>query len=95
MKIIWTEPAVSDLEAIHTFIARDSTAYANAFISEIIGAVQRLEKFPLAGRVVPEINNEDIRELIVGNYRVVYNVTRSTIGILTILHGAKNFQNPP
>ncbi len=93
MKIIWTEPAVSDLEAIHTFISRDSTTYANTVVSEIINTVQQLEKFPLIGRIVPEINDEEIRELMVGHYRIIHDVSKSIVRALTILHGARYFRN--
>jgi len=92
MKIVWTETAVADLEAIHSFIARDSEYYASVFISEILNAVTKLENFPRSGRMVPEVNDNDIRELILGNYRLIYQIEKSQIQILTVLHGAGNMQ---
>lgn len=93
MKIIWTEPAIADLEAIKTYIARDSEIYANAVILEIFEATERLETFPRSGRIVPEFNESDTREVIVGNYRVIYDISGESVRILTVLHGARQF--PP
>ena len=93
MKIVWTEPAVADLEAIHSYIARDSDIYANATILRVLESVEKLEQYPLSGRVVPEIGDENLRELIVGNYRVIYEVGSSAVTIQTVLHGARAF--PP
>ena len=68
MKIVWSEPAVTDLDAIRTYIARDSETYAEAVILEIFEATDRLERFPESGRVVPELGDPTTREIIVGNY---------------------------
>jgi len=66
MKLVWTEPAVADLQAIHDYISRDSEVYAAHFIETIIESAERLPQFPKLGRVVPEDGAESIRELIVG-----------------------------
>jgi plasmid stabilization system protein ParE len=60
-------------------------------VQEIFDAVDRLETFPLSGRVVPELNDDNTREVIVGSYRVIYDVSEETIRILSVLHGARNF----
>ena len=93
MKIVWTEPAVTDLEAIRTYIARDAETYANAVIFDIFEATDRLERFPESGRVVPELDDSQTREIIVGNYRVIYDISGDVVRILTVLHGARQF--PP
>ncbi|VAX36440.1 hypothetical protein MNBD_UNCLBAC01-483 [hydrothermal vent metagenome] len=92
IKIIWTEPAISDLEKIRSYIAQDSEVYAAALILELFQSVDQLEHFPQSGRIVPELNQEDTREVIVGNYRVIYDFIDLKIRILGILHGAQNFQ---
>ena len=71
-KIIWTEIAIEDLKLIHEYISKDSKSYADRCIEKIINRVTQLENFPKAGRVVPEFASEVIRELIEGNYRIVY-----------------------
>ena len=93
-KIVWTEPAVADLDSIYTYIAHDAEIYADAQIQAIFEAVDRLERFPQSGREVPEIGEETMRELIVGSFRVIYHVAADTVRILTVLHAAQQFQSP-
>jgi plasmid stabilization system protein ParE len=85
MKIVWSAPAVTDLDAIRTYIARDSETYADALILEIFEAADRLERFPESGRVVPELNDPTTREIIVGSYRVMYDITGDAVRILGVL----------
>jgi len=68
--------------------------YADSVLTEIFDAVDRLARFPQSGRVVPEMNNENTREIIVGNYRVIYDTGGDTVHILSVLHGAQLFPNP-
>ncbi len=88
-EVRWTPQAATDLEAITEFIARDSPQSASLFAINIINAVERLEDFPELGRLVPEKNDPQIRELLLGNYRIVYRVRRRTAEILTIHHAAR------
>jgi plasmid stabilization system protein ParE len=60
--IVWTEPAVCDLDSIHAYIARDTEVYADAVVTEIFGAVDHLARFPQSGRVVPEVDNMRTQE---------------------------------
>ena len=94
-RIVWTEPAVADMEAIRAYIARDNEVYADAVVLRILESVERLERYPLSGRVVPELGDENLRELIVGNYRVMYEVSGSAVTIETVLHGARAFPPDP
>ena len=89
MNIIWTEPAAADLDSIYSFIASDSEYYARSFISKIGDSVRQLERFPQSGRIVPELSDEKICELIIRNYRIIYEIHESAIRILTILHAAR------
>jgi len=91
MNLCWTEPAVGDLHAIYDYISHDSQTYADAVIADIFDATDLLVSFPLSGRMVPEIEDKQTRELIVGHYRIIYDVQKSTIRILTVLHGARKF----
>ena len=72
-KIRWTVGARRDLYEIVTHIAEDSPAYAINFAERITLAIDRLEAFPQLGRIVPEYQDANVRELIVGNYRIVYS----------------------
>lgn len=90
MKIEWTEPALSDLESIRDYIKKDSEYYATRFVERIIKAVETLEKFPEMGRSVPEAEEENIREILFHNYRIMYRAETKRILILAILHGARD-----
>ncbi len=75
-RIIWSEEAWSDLESIIEYISKDSEYYAVNFVNKIIDTVEILEIFPEAGRIVPEYNNPQLREIIYKNYRIVYKVSK-------------------
>ncbi len=90
MKIIWTEPAIEDLEAIRDYIARDSEVYAASFIERIITAVEILVDLPEIGRMVPETDQPGIRELIFHEYRIIYRVQQNAVQILTVIHGSRD-----
>ncbi len=68
--------------------------YADAVVIEIFDAVDRLARFPRSGRVVPEMDDENIREVIVGSYRVIYDVNEEAVRILSVIHGAQRFSKP-
>jgi len=90
MRIEWTQPALLDLENIRDYIGRDSEYYATRFIEKIIEAVEGLEDFPKMGRSVPEADDENIRELLFYNYRVIYRFETDRILVLTIIHGSRD-----
>ena len=88
-EIRWTLQALDDVEAIAIFIARDSTRYAQLFANKVFDAVKRIEIFPESGRVVPEINQQNIREILLGNYRIIYRIKSDLAEILTVYHSAR------
>src|SRR5438034_418034 len=88
-EVRWTPQGVNDLEAITHFIAKDSPYYARLFAFDVIRAVDRLLDFPKLCRIVPELKKANIREIILGNYRIVYRLRGRIAEILTIYHGAK------
>jgi len=90
MKIEWTEPALVDLESIWDYIKRDSEYYATQFVERIIDAVGSLESFPVMGRTVPEAEDQNVRELLFNNYRIIYRVENERVLVLTIIHAARN-----
>jgi toxin ParE1/3/4 len=85
----WTPKARDDLEAICRYIARDSPRLAESFGERIVDAVDRLADLPRSGRIVPEFQRQDIREVIVGRYRIVYALERHDVRILTVWHGSR------
>lgn len=89
--LIWSPQSIRDIESIREYIARDSPATADLVVRKIIAAVQRLIPFPKSGRMVPERQAEQIREVIVTPYRVVYRLRGETVEIVTIFRGSREF----
>ena len=87
MRIRWTYRAKRDLLAIGWFIARDKPQAAREFIARLRARARKAAKLPRAGRMVPEFRREDIREVIEGNYRLVYRVTKVSVEVLTVFEG--------
>jgi toxin ParE1/3/4 len=90
MKIVWTEPAIEDLHELHAYIARDSEMYASGFVERIILAAEQLIDHPKVGRMVPETNDENIRELLFQRYRLIYRIKGDDIEMLSVIHGARD-----
>ena len=86
----WTNQSINDIQNIAEYISKDSLKYARIQVNTFFGRCKILEKFPLSGRVVPEVENENIRELIVGTYRIIYLIrSEKMIDILTVHHSYK------
>lgn len=87
MRITWSPLAVERASEIAEYIAQDKPAAAVKWINAVFSKVERLASSPEIGRVVPEIKNNQFRELIYGNYRIIYRIEKKQISILTIRHG--------
>jgi len=88
-QINWTLQALDDIDSICLFIARDAPGIACIFAQKLFNATDRLEVFPLSGRVVPEWEEDSIREIIFGNYRIIYRIKNDIVDILTVHHAAR------
>ncbi len=88
-EVRWTPQASDDLEAIAGFISEDSPHYASIFVIDVLAAAERLADFPRSGRMVPETQDTCVREILLGNYRIVYRMREGLVEILTVYHGAK------
>ena len=89
-RLNWTELSINDLTNIAEFISKDSFKYATIQIKRIRERARILKTKPFLGRIVPEIQDDSIRELILGNYRIIYKiVSEDRIDILTVHHSAK------
>lgn len=91
-KIIWTKPAFLDLKSIREYIARDSVYYSEKFIGDIIGVTEQLARFPHSGRIVPEIREENTREIIFGSYRIMYQIRNDIVYITQVTHSRRKIQ---
>jgi addiction module RelE/StbE family toxin len=89
--VIWSDPAKKDLRQIFDYISKDSIHYAREVIDELITKTDDLEEFPNMGRMVPEIKDTSIREIVIYSYRIIYHVS-DNIEILAIIHGRQDFR---
>ena len=87
MRIIWSPLAIDRASYIADYIARDKPSAAENWINTVFSKVKQLASTPEIGRIVPEINDSRFRELIYGNYRIIYRVEERQISILSIRHG--------
>ncbi len=90
-EVIWSLEALSDLETIADYIAKDSPFYASSFVRELKEISRSLATLSERGRIVPEFDQSDIREIFVKKYRLIYQIKISQIKILTLVHGARDF----
>jgi len=86
MRIIWSPLAIDRISEIADYIAQDNIDASVKWIEDIFNEIEKLHKFPESGRVVPEIDRSNIREIIYGNYRIVYQIGEKEISILTVRH---------
>ncbi len=87
----WTGPAKQDLKSVHDYIARDSKFYAEKASLEFVEKSEKLNIFPEIGRIVPEIGDPKIRELMIYSYRLIYEIFHDKIAILALIHGKRDF----
>lgn len=93
--LIWSIRAKTDIQKIAKYIERDSKANADTMVGRIIQAVRRLPTRPLSGRMVPEWNRAEYREVIVYPYRVVYRLSAQTVQIGMIFHSRQSLPKRP
>ncbi|MFP4548938.1 MAG: type II toxin-antitoxin system RelE/ParE family toxin [Fidelibacterota bacterium] len=84
MKIIWSPLSVERITEIAQYIANDNPKAANNWIEQIFSSVEQLETFPKSGKIVTDLNNDAVRELIYENYRIIYMIESKQISILTV-----------
>ncbi len=86
MKVVWAPLAIDRVAEIASYIAEDNSAAADKWIHKIFARVGQLATFPESGRHLPETSRLNIRELIWGNYRIIYRVESHQVSILTVRH---------
>ncbi len=87
MKIIWSPLAIDRTTEIAEYITQDNPSAATKWVKTLFDKVQLLKSSPKSGRIVPETQRDDIRELIYGNYRIIYRAEKNKISVLTVRHG--------
>jgi len=91
MKLLWAPLAIDRLEEICDYISYDKPSAAEKWIDSIFEKVGLLRSTPGMGRLVPELETSNLRELIIGNYRIIYQSTKDTVTILTVRNIKQKF----
>jgi toxin ParE1/3/4 len=91
-RLAWSPEAIEDIEAIASYIERDSPWYARAVVSKIVETAETIPDHPELGRIVPEIDDKSIRERFVYSYRIIYRIEQERILIATVVHGSRLLQ---
>lgn len=96
MKVLWTDAAVSQLEAVHDYLARTSPKYARRIVDRLTKRSSQISAFPFSGRMVPEYELNEVREVIEASYRIIYPVKEDEgqIEVLAIIHSSREGLNP-
>ena len=87
MKIIWSPLAIERVTEIAHYIAQDNPTASRKWVETVFSKVEQLKSSPASGRMVPEVNRKEIRELIFGNYRIIYRTDPKILSVLTLRHG--------
>ena len=90
--VIWSEPAKTDLRSIHDFIAQDSRYYAKKVTQDIREKTDILEELPKAGKKVPELNDDEVRELTLYSYHIIYEIKSQDVFILAVVHRRRDLK---
>ena len=90
-EVRWTDQAVEDLKSIRAFIERDSLRYGRLVAERLFEATSQIETFPHSGRIVPELGRENVRELVLGEYRLVYHLRADVAVVMTVFRSSRLF----
>ncbi|HMY22059.1 MAG TPA: type II toxin-antitoxin system RelE/ParE family toxin [Polyangium sp.] len=93
MMLRWSARARRDLKEIAKYIARDNPIAARRWIEKLRVRAQQAATMPRTGRIVPEIGRENIREVLQGSYRIVYQINQHGIDVVTVIEGHRLLQN--
>ena len=94
MNVIWTESALSQLEAIYEYIAQTSPEYALRMIDRLTRRSIQITEFPFSGRMVPEYESNEVREVLEWPYRIIYLIRpeQARVEVLAVVHGSRLLQ---
>lgn len=94
MEVIWTNQALNKVKEFIDYIARDSVEIAEKWAENLISETDRLILQPRSGRRVPEFRDENLREIISGNYRIIYRIKKDAVYIQTVRHVRQDLSGP-
>jgi addiction module RelE/StbE family toxin len=93
VNVFWTETAVNHLTAIYGYISQNSPQYAQRVVERLTQRSEQIAQFPLSGRMVPEFEAQQIREVIERPYRIIYHIKPDQIDIIAVLHGSQKLES--
>ena len=93
MTVFWTDAAYENLLAIRDYLAQTSPTFAEQMVDRLLRRSDQIGRFPQAGRVIPEYQRADLREVVERPYRVMYRILADRVDVLALLHSAQ--QLPP
>lgn len=88
-KVVWSDQSFKDIDFICEYISRDSRFYAFSFADKLFNSGESLNKYFHRGRIVPELLKENIREIFINDYRMIYRINDEYVEILTVIHGKR------
>ncbi|WP_017317304.1 type II toxin-antitoxin system RelE/ParE family toxin [Mastigocladopsis repens] len=88
-RVVWSPKALEDVDAIAAYIFRDSASFAATVVQKILDSSDKLSACPCSGSIVPEFNEDTIRELFAYTYRIIYHIQEDTVTIAAVIHGKR------
>lgn len=92
MEVIWTSQSVRQLNKYADFIAEDNVSAAEKWVLTLLSKTDQLRDLPKSGRTVPEYNDPNLREIIEGDYRLIYRIKKDKIFIQSVRHTRQNLK---
>jgi toxin ParE1/3/4 len=93
IQLEWSNEALEDIESIATYIEKDSPVYAKSVVSKFFEKAEIIKDFIEIGRIVPELNDSNIREIFVYSYRLIYKIDSNRVLFVAVIHGKRLLEN--
>ncbi len=89
MRVFWTDAALNQLEAIRDYLAGTSPDYARRIVERLVTRSEQIATFPRSGRMVPEYEIDEVRQVIESSYRLIYLIKEEQVEILAVIHTSR------
>ena len=89
MRVFWTDVALNQLEAIRDYLSQTSPEYARRVVERLVNRSEQIAVFPRSGRMVPEYEIDEVRQVIESSYRLIYLIREEQVEILAVLHTSR------
>ena len=89
MRIFWTDAALNQLEAIRDYLSQTSPDYARRVVERLVSRSEQIAAFPRSGRMVPEYEIDEVRQVIESSYRLIYLIKEEQVEILAVIHTSR------